>query len=103
MINIQTPLRNKPLILIVDDNEFIRELIKSYLVPEDFTFIEARNGEEAITEYLKNNPDVVLMDVVMPKMNGYQACKKLRELSGSYSLPIIMMTSLLKFRSSKTP
>ncbi|MDP1558713.1 MAG: EAL domain-containing protein [Nitrosomonas sp.] len=94
MINTQTPLRNKLLILIVDDNEFIRELIKSYLAPEDFTFIEARNGEEAITEYLKNNPDVVLMDVVMPKMNGYQACKKLRELSGSYSLPIIMMTSL---------
>ena len=90
----QSTHQNLPVIMIVDDDGFTRELIKLLLEKEHFTVIEAKDGEEAIAKYLSHSPDLVLMDVLMPKLNGYQACKKLRALSGDDPLPIIMMTSL---------
>ena len=86
--------QNKVVVMVVDDDEFTRQYIKICLEEEPLLIIEAQDGEEAITKYATHNPDVVLMDVLMPKLNGYQACKRLRELTGDNNLPIIMMTSL---------
>lgn len=80
--------------MIVDDDEMVRKAIRIHLENEGYSTIEATNGDDALTLYRHDLPDVVLMDVLMPKMNGYQACKQLRILVGDYPLPILMLTTL---------
>lgn len=67
-------------ILVVDDEELIRNVIKEYLIIEKYNVYEASNGEEAIKIVKNNNVDLVIMDIMMPKMDGYTAVKKIKEL-----------------------
>lgn len=77
-------------ILVVDDEYRMRRLISDYFKKEGFSIIEAENGEEAIIKF-KNNPiDLIILDVMMPKLDGLEACKMIREVS---SVPIIMLTA----------
>jgi two-component system OmpR family response regulator len=77
-------------ILVVDDETHIRELISLYLADEGFSIIEKTNGEEAL-EYIINNPvDMVIMDIMMPRMDGWELCRKLREAG---DIPILMITA----------
>jgi two-component system, OmpR family, response regulator len=77
-------------ILVVDDETHIRELISLYLADEGFITIEKANGEEAL-EYVINNPvDMVIMDIMMPQMDGWELCRKLREAG---DIPILMITA----------
>ncbi len=81
-------------ILIVDDVLVNRLTIKLSLKNENYTFIEAVNGEEAIEKALRHQPDVILMDAVMPIMDGFEATKKIRALDSIERTPILMITSL---------
>jgi two-component system OmpR family response regulator len=77
-------------IMAVDDDAHIRELISLYLTDEGFSIVERANGEEAL-EYVANNPvDMVIMDIMMPQMDGWELCRKLRELG---DMPILMITA----------
>jgi DNA-binding response OmpR family regulator len=77
-------------VLIVDDEILIRDVIKEYLKLENIEYMEAGNGYEAI-ELAKNNKfDVIIMDIMMPKMDGYQAVKEIRKFS---SVPFIMLSA----------
>ncbi|SFS55762.1 response regulator transcription factor [Paenibacillus sp. BC26] len=77
-------------IALVDDDVHIRELVRLYLSDEGFEIVEFANGEEAWL-YVKENPvDMVIMDIMMPRMDGYELCKKLRE---SGDMPILMITA----------
>jgi len=67
-------------ILIVDDEELIRNVIKEYLLLEDYKIYEASNGIEAIEVCKNNNIDLVIMDIMMPKMDGYTACKEIKKI-----------------------
>lgn len=77
-------------ILIVDDEYRMRRLISDYFKKEGFSTIEAENGEEAIIKFKANTVDLIILDVMMPKLNGWETCKMLREFS---SIPIIMLTA----------
>lgn len=77
-------------ILIVDDEELIREVIKEYLTLEDFLVDEANDGKEAITKVENNYFDLVIMDIMMPNMDGYQAIKKIKEIK---DVPCIMLSA----------
>lgn len=77
-------------ILVVDDEKNIVEIIKFNLKKEGYEVITAANGEEAILKNKEENPDLILLDIMMPKIDGYEACKKIRE---KYSTPIIMLTA----------
>lgn len=77
-------------VLIVDDEKLIREVIKEYLKLENIDFLEAEDGYEAIDLVKNNNFDVVVMDIMMPKMDGYQAVKEIRKSS---SVPFIMLSA----------
>ena len=77
-------------ILVVDDEERIRRLIKMYLEREDFVVEEAENGVEALEKALENDYDCILLDIMMPKMDGIEVCEKLREEKNT---PIIMLTA----------
>lgn len=81
-------------VLVVDDQALNRSLLKHMLEHEGFTVIEAVNGEEAIAIFKAESPDLVLLDVVMPVMDGYTAAPRLKELSTEVYLPIIFITAL---------
>ncbi len=81
-------------ILIVDDVSVNRMTIKLSLKNENYTFIEASNGLEAIEKAKEHHPDVILMDAMMPEMNGFEATKKIREIESIQRTPILMITSL---------
>ena len=68
-------------ILIVDDEELIRNVIKEYLKQENFTFDEANNGQSAIDLVKNTKYDCILMDIMMPKLDGFSAIKQIKEIS----------------------
>jgi two-component system, OmpR family, response regulator VicR len=77
-------------ILIVDDEKNIVDILKFNLKKEGFTTIEAYDGEQAIEMALAEKPDLILLDVMLPKMDGFTVCRKLRQ---SISTPILMLTA----------
>ncbi len=81
-------------ILIVDDVAVNRMTIKLSLKSENYTFIEAENGIEAIAKAKEHHPDVILMDAMMPEMDGFEATKQIRGIESIQRTPILMITSL---------
>ena len=77
-------------ILVVDDEELIRNVIKEYLTIEEYTVEEAENGLEAIEKAKANDYDLIIMDIMMPKMDGYQACKEIKKIK---NVPFIMLSA----------
>ena len=77
-------------ILIVEDEANIRELLRLYLEREGYTVIEAENGVEGIKKWKSEKPDMLLLDVMMPVMDGWAVCKEIRAES---DVPIIMLTA----------
>ncbi len=88
------PVMPKRMILIVDDVSVNRMTIKLSLKGEDYDFVEASNGIEAIEKAQERHPDVILMDAMMPEMDGFEATKKIREIEAIQRTPILMITSL---------
>lgn len=80
-------------VLVVDDEVFIRRMIEVRLRVADITVIEAENGVDAVEKTISERPDLIIMDVMMPRMDGFQACEAIRsnpEISGT---PILMLTA----------
>ncbi len=77
-------------ILIVDDEMQIRELVKKYAQFEGYEVYLACNGVEAITSVNTNQPDIIIMDIMMPELDGYSAVKEIRK---KYQIPIIMLSA----------
>ena len=77
-------------ILIVDDEELIRDVIKEYISPENFSADEAADGREALELFHQNNYDLIILDVMMPKLDGWSVCREIRKTSPG---PIIMLTA----------
>jgi two-component system response regulator ResD len=77
-------------ILIVDDEERIRNLLAIYLKKEQYNILQAENGYEAISIFNKNIVDLIILDVMMPIMDGWDVCKEIRKTS---NIPIIMLTA----------
>lgn len=82
------------LIMVVDDEAAVRAAITSHLREAGYSVIEACSGIEAISQYRSRIPDLILMDAVMPGMDGFRACRTLRSLTKNRPLPIIMLTTL---------
>ncbi len=77
-------------VLICDDEELIRNVIKEYLLLEGYKAFEASNGLEALDIVKKENIDLIIMDIMMPKMDGYQATKEIKEIK---NIPFIMLSA----------
>ena len=77
-------------ILIVEDEANIRELLRLYLEREGYTVLEAENGVEGIKKWKSDKPDMLLLDVMMPVMDGWAVCKEIR---AERDVPIIMLTA----------
>jgi len=77
-------------VLVVDDERAIRRLLRMYLTDAGYTVTEAPDGEQAVDQVRRGGIDLVLLDVMLPGMDGYEVCRRLRETT---SLPVIMITA----------
>lgn len=83
-------MEHQATILIVDDEERIRRLLRMYLEREDYIIEEAENGEDALALALEKEYDLILLDLMLPGMNGEEVCERLRETKAT---PVIMLTA----------
>jgi diguanylate cyclase (GGDEF)-like protein/PAS domain S-box-containing protein len=81
-----------PLILVVDDDMMTRVLVTEALEPEGFRIAEAASGQEGLDAFQRQLPDLVLLDVTMPGMNGFECCELLRKLPNGAHVPIVVLT-----------
>ena len=86
--------RPKPLILIADDDEMERFLQREVLESAGFDIVEAESGAAAAKLFAECKPDLVVLDVMMPEMNGFEACQAIRALPGGRTAPVLMATAL---------
>ncbi|MDQ0872459.1 two-component system OmpR family response regulator [Paenibacillus sp. V4I3] len=77
-------------IMIVDDDPYIRELVRVFMLKEGFDVIEASDGADALKQLESVQVDMVIMDIMMPNMDGWELCKELRE---HYDIPLLMLTA----------
>lgn len=80
-------------ILIVDDSTIVRMVATLILTNAFYNLVSADNGEDAVRTAAVERPDLILMDVVMPKMDGLEACRRLREQDATKTTPIILVST----------
>ena len=85
---------NKAKILVADDIKQNVKLLRVILTASEFDVIEAYDGEEALEKAKSENPDLILLDIMMPKLTGYEVCQQLRANGTTKSIPIVMITAL---------
>ena len=88
-------------ILLVDDAETIL-MIERMILNKDYDLVTARNGQEAVAVAMSERPDLILLDVVMPMMDGFSACQQIRDNEEMRAIPIIMVTTRGEERSVET-
>ena len=84
---------NRKKILLVDDSNTILMMEKFILRNDPYELVSATNGEEAVRKAAEQQPDLILLDVIMPKMGGFEACRLIRENELTRSIPVIMVTT----------
>jgi DNA-binding response OmpR family regulator len=80
-------------ILVVDDNEINLHLVGKILQLEGYEVVTAENGAEALQKIALSKPDMAVLDVMMPEMDGFELCKRIRQLPECAGMPIIMLTA----------
>ncbi len=83
-----------PLILVVDDDRSMRTLLNLAMSEEGYRVMEAKDGEQCLLEFNRLKPDLILLDAVMPNMDGFSCCQNLRNLPGGDYISILMITVL---------
>jgi CheY-like chemotaxis protein len=83
-----------PLILVVDDDELVRALLCETMEQEGYRIVTARNGKDALAVYKESQPDMVLMDGIMPIMDGFESCLELQKIPGGDLTPVLIITGL---------
>ena len=86
--------RTRPLALVVDDELVVRIVVREVLELSGHEVCEAENGPQALERFIEYRPDIVLLDIMMPGMDGFTACAQLRDLVGGSRVPILIMTAL---------
>lgn len=88
------PIKAAKKILIVEDEYFLAEIIRSRLTAEGYEAFVAEDGETAIEFLRKEKVDLVLMDVMMPGMNGWETTRRIKEVEALKSIPVVFLTAL---------
>lgn len=89
-----TVQENQFLVLIVDDEPFTRLILRNFLEREGYQIVEAQNGREGLTLFNQLHPDIVLLDAIMPDMDGFECCTQLQTLDSHKHTPVLMITGL---------
>ncbi|RKX42626.1 MAG: two-component system response regulator [Thermotogae bacterium] len=80
-------------ILVVDDSEVLRRIVVFNLVRNGYTVSEASDGEEALQKLKESTPDLVILDIMMPKMNGFEVLKVMKQDENLSKVPVIVLTA----------
>ncbi len=86
-----------PVVLVVDDNQPNLELLQAYLEDMDCETVPACDGPQALEIISRGAPDLILLDVMMPKMSGFEVCKRIKNDPKTADIPVIMVTALNEF------
>lgn len=91
-----TPMADatKKKVLIVDDDSFLAGIYATKLDIEGFDVVSAKDGEEGLKALEKGLPDLILLDVLMPKLDGFETLKRIKQIPGAKDIPVIMLTNL---------
>jgi len=81
-------------VLIADDNEQNRELLDAYLAGEGYEILMANDGKETMDVVAASQPDLILLDIMMPRMSGYEVCEQVKSNSDTQAIPVLMVTAL---------
>lgn len=81
-------------ILIIEDDKFLRDLIAKKLIKEDFEISEAIDGEEGARKVKEEKPDLILLDLILPGIDGFEVLSKIKEDPGLASIPVIILSNL---------
>jgi len=83
-------------VLLVDDDLTLREMYEERLKTEGFNIIQATNGEEALAKARESKPHIILLDIMMPKVNGFDVLKELKATEELKNIPVIVLTALIQ-------
>ncbi len=89
---------NNPRILIVDDNKENIDLIAYFLKPQNYQIFTAMDGVAALTQVENTKPDIILLDIMLPKMDGFQVCERIKKNVETRFIPVIMITALKELK-----
>lgn len=81
-------------ILIADDNQQNRELLDAYLSEDGHEIDMAADGEQTLQKVRETRPDLVLLDIMMPRLSGYEVCQRIRQDESTRNIPVLMVTAL---------
>lgn len=81
-------------VLIADDNEQNRELLDAYLADEGYEILMANDGKETMDVVAASQPDLILLDIMMPRMSGYEVCEQIKSDPDTQAIPVLMVTAL---------
>lgn len=90
--------KHQPKVLIVDDNKENVDLVAYFLKPQNYNIISAYDGVEALRMVESEGPDIILLDIMLPKMDGFQVCERIKKNHSSRFIPIIMITALKELK-----
>jgi putative two-component system response regulator len=91
---VETSAIERDVVLAVDDNEQNLQLLEEYLWSWGYDVVLARDGREAVELYPRHNPSIIVLDVMMPNMDGYEACRLIKGSPAGRTIPILMLTAL---------
>ena len=89
-----TSVYGTPLILVADDDKLMRIMLRRAMEKEGYRVVEATDGEQAIAQYTHSHPDIVLLDALMPSIDGFACCEQLQSLFAENRTPVLMITGL---------
>lgn len=87
---------SRPKVLIVDDDQALMEMYLNRLKEENFEVISAKNGEEALARAVDSKPDIILLDIMMPKVNGFDVLDILKSTPETKHIPVMILTVLVQ-------
>lgn len=85
---------NKPFILVVDDNKITTKLLRRYLEANGYEALEAYDGIDCLEKVEQRQPDAIVLDVMMPRLDGYETSKKLKSQEHTRHIPVVIVTAL---------
>lgn len=80
-------------VLVIDDEEYIQHILNFSFGAEGYDVLTASDGEEGINKAKNEKPDIIVMDIMMPKMDGYEACKRIKADPETKDIPVILLTA----------
>ncbi len=90
------PTSNGQIVLIIDDDSTLREMYEEYLKASDYQVVSAQDGEEGLEKAAQFKPAIILLDLMMPKMNGIEVLRRLKEDDNLKEIPVIVFTALIQ-------